>query len=99
MRYKKISEAEAIDMRNKSAIFLNCHGGLNTIRGIADIQNFVIFEKLLELSGYQAHQHDNNPGVGDDGERLTYYLKEKWRPRSPSSVSLARRRVTAVRGE
>jgi len=32
------------------------------IRRIADIHNFVIFVKLLELSGYQADQHDNNSG-------------------------------------
>jgi len=29
---------------------------------IADTQNFVIFEKLLELPGYQADQQDNNYG-------------------------------------
>jgi hypothetical protein len=32
------------------------------VRFIADIQHFVIFEKLLEVSGYQADPHDNNSG-------------------------------------
>jgi len=32
------------------------------IRRIVDIQNFVMFKKSLEVSGYQADQHDNNSG-------------------------------------